>query len=182
VVTFSCSNPGGTANLYINDVFIGYSSYSWNTTAYKNGSYYLLCNGYRNGSPVGSAAENVTVSNGIATPTPAPPTTTPVPAPTPVPPTPTPKPPTSTPTATPTPAPVSITSPAAGSKVSGLVTFTCSNPGGTANLYIDDVFIGYSSYSWNTTAYKNGSYYLLCNGYRNGSPVGSAAENVTVSN
>jgi hypothetical protein len=66
--------------------------------------------------------------------------------------------------------------------VSGQVTFTCANPGGTANLYVDDVFVGNSSYSWKTTTFANRSHYLLCNGYRNGSFVGSAGENVTVSN
>src|SRR5271165_2499724 len=86
------------------------------------------------------------------------------------------------PTATPTPAPVTITSPASGSTVSGVVTFACANPGGTANLYIDDKFVGYSTYSWDTTKFANGSHYLLCNGYRNGSLVGSASQNVTVSN
>jgi hypothetical protein len=49
-------------------------------------------------------------------------------------------------------------------------------------LYIDDNFIGYNSYSWNTTKFTNGSHYLLCNGYRNSALVGSAAESVTVRN
>ncbi len=84
--------------------------------------------------------------------------------------------------ATPTPTPVSITSPAAGSVVSGVVTFTCTNPGGTARLYIDDVFVASSTYSWNTTKFTNGSHYLLCNGYQNTVLVGSTAENVTVRN
>jgi hypothetical protein len=179
VVAFTCTVPGGTANLYILDNFVGYSPYSWNTTTYPNGSYYLLCNGYRNGALVGSAAENVRVSNAaptptpVVTPTPKPPTPTPMP---------TPRPPTPTPTATPTPGPVTITSPAAGSTVSGTVAFTCANPGGTTNLYIDDKFEGYSPYSWNTTKFSNGSHYLLCNGYRSGAFVGSATENVTVRN
>ena len=86
------------------------------------------------------------------------------------------------PTATPTPTPVSITSPAAGSTVSGVVTFTCTNPSGSAYLYIDDVFVGYSSYSWTTTKFANGSHYLLCNGYGSGSLIGTAQEYVTVSN
>jgi len=63
-----------------------------------------------------------------------------------------------------------------------VVTFTCTNPGGSANLYIDDVFIGYGSYSWNTAKFTNGSHYLLCNGYRNGTLNGSKSEKVTVSN
>jgi hypothetical protein len=189
VVTFTCTvPPGGVANLYILDNFVGNSPYSWNTTTYPNGNYYLLCNGYVNKALVGSAAELVMVSNGARTPTPVPPTPTPKPStPTPVPPTPTPKPPTPTPTpvptSTPTPGPVTITSPAAGGTVSGVVIFSCSvPPGDTANLYIDDVLVGYSSYSWNTTTYKNASHYLLCNGYRSGSLVRSAAENVKVSN
>jgi beta-glucanase (GH16 family) len=165
-VPFTCANPGGSANLYIDDIFVGYNSYSWNTTTFAKGSHYLLCNGYRNGSFVGSAAQNVTVGS----------------PPTPVAPSPTPVPPAPTPTSTRTPAPMSITSPAAGSTVSGQVTFTCANPGGSANLYIDDVFVGYSSYSWNTTASFNGSHYLLCNGYRNGVGIGSADLNVSVSN
>jgi hypothetical protein len=187
-VTFTCTNPGGSANLYIDDVFVGYSSYSWNTTKFTNGGHYLLCNGYRNGSLIGSAAENVTVSNGaptptpVVTPTPKPPTPTPTPRPPTPTPTPTPKPPTPTPTATPTPGPVKITSPAAGSTVSGVVSFTCTNPGRSVYLYIDENFIGYNSYSWDTTKFANGSHYLLCNGYRNGSLVGSASENVTVRN
>jgi hypothetical protein len=177
VVTFACTNPGGSVYLYIDDNFVGYNSYSWNSTKFASGSHYLLCNGYRNSVLVGSAAENVTVSNGA--PTPIPPTPTPKPpTPTPVPPTPTPRPP----TPTPTPGPVTITSPASGSTVSGVVTFTCTNPGGSVYLYIDDNFIGYNTYSWNTTKFTNGSHYLLCNGYRNSVLVGSAAENVTVSN
>jgi hypothetical protein len=63
-----------------------------------------------------------------------------------------------------------------------VVTFTCTNPGGTTNLYIDNVFVGNSSYSWNTTKFTNGSHYLLCNGYRNGALVGNATEHVTVRN
>jgi len=161
-VTFSCSNPYGPAYLYIDDVFVGYYTYSWNTTKFTNGSHYLLCNGYRNGSYIGNAAEHVTVSNGTPTPTPVPPTPTP--------------------SATPTPGPVTITTPAAGSTVSGVVTFSCTNPDGTANLYVDDKFVGYYTYSWNTTKFTNGSHYLLCNGYRNGSYSGTAAENVTVRN
>jgi predicted outer membrane repeat protein len=72
---------------------------------------------------------------GASSPTP---TATPTPTPTP------------TPTATPTPIPgaVTITSPARGSTVEGLVTFMCINPGGSAFLYIDDNFIGYGSYTW----------------------------------
>jgi hypothetical protein len=178
VATFTCTIPGGTANLYILDNFVGHSPYSWNTTTYPNGSYYLLCNGYRNGSLVGSAAENVTVSNGAPTPTPLPPT------PTPKPPTPTPKPPTPTPapTSAPTPGLVTITGPTSGSIVTGVVTFVCTNPYGPSNLYIDDKLVGYYNYSWDTTKFTNGSHYLLCNGYRNGSLIGTAAENVTVRN
>jgi hypothetical protein len=86
------------------------------------------------------------------------------------------------PTATPTPTPVSITSPAAGSTVSGVVPFSCTVPGGSANLYIDDVFVANNSYSWTTTKFANGSHYLLCNGYRSGSFIGTAQEHVTVSN
>jgi hypothetical protein len=90
------------------------------------------------------------------------------PSPTPTP-TPTASPsPTPSPTSTPTPEPVTITSPTSGSTVSGVVTFTCSNPGGTANLYIDGTFVGYSPYSWNTTKFANASHYLVCNGYRSG--------------
>jgi hypothetical protein len=66
--------------------------------------------------------------------------------------------------------------------VSGVVTFTCANPGGTTNVYIDGTFVGHSPYSWNTTKFANGGHYLVCNGYRNGALVGSATENVKVSN
>jgi len=38
-------------------------SYLWNTTAKSNGAYYLVCNGYVNGSKNGSVTENVTVLN-----------------------------------------------------------------------------------------------------------------------
>ena len=151
VVPFSCKYPSGTTNLYIDDVFVGHSPYSWNTAKFANGSYYLVCNGYRNSALVGSVAEHVTVNN-------------------------------RKPTATPTPVPVTITSPAAGSTVSGVVTFACSNPGGSVNLYIDDNFVGYNSYSWNTTKFTKGTHYLACNGYRNGSLVGSTAEDVRVNN
>jgi hypothetical protein len=143
----------------------------------------------------GFAAYAYEITGGTPTPTPTAtstpkstpaPTTTPVATPTPaatptsvVTPTPVATP---TPAATPTPGPATITSPAAGSIVSGVVSFTCANHPGSASLYIDDVFVGWRSYSWNTTTFANGSHYLLCNGYRNGSFVGSAVENVTVSN
>jgi hypothetical protein len=180
-VMFTCTNPSGTTNLYIDDVFVGYSTYSWDTAKIANGSHNLLCNGYKNGSLIAHATENVTVSHSAPTPTPVSTPTPKPPTPTPVPPTPTPKAATPTPTSAPTPAPVNITSPAAGSTVSGVVSFTCSNPSGTTNLYIDDVFVGYSTYSWNTGKFTNASHYLLCNGYRNGSLVGQATEYVTVS-
>jgi hypothetical protein len=167
VVTFACTNPGGTANLYIDDVFVAHSAFAWNTASFTNGRHNLLCNGYRGGVLIGHAIENVTVSNSAPTPTP-----TPRPTPTPTP----------TPTATPTPGTVTITGPAAGSIVSGVVTFTCTNPGGTANLYIDDVFVAHSAYSWHTTMSANGSHSLLCNGYRNGTLIGNATERVTVRN
>ena len=77
MATFTCSNPGGTTNLYIDGTFVGHSPFSWNTTGYANGSHYLVCNGYRNSVLVGSDVENVTVSNGAPTATPHPPTPTP---------------------------------------------------------------------------------------------------------
>ena len=83
---------------------------------------------------------------------------------------------------------VSITSPAANSSVSATAVFGCADTasGATVNLYIDDVYVagGHSpfSYSWNTTAKSNGAYYLVCNGYVNGSQNGSVTENVTVLN
>src|ERR1700722_5318921 len=70
---------------------------------------------------------------------------------------------------------VSITIPLSGSTVSGVVSFNCTNPGGTVGLYIDDKFVGYSPYSWDTTTAANGSHYLLCNGYVNSSLIGSAS-------
>ena len=150
LVMFACSNPYGPAYLYIDDVFVGYYTYSWNTTKFTNGSHYLLCNGYRNGSYIGNAAEHVTVNNGTPTPTPVPPTPTP--------------------SATPTPGPVSITSPASGSTVSGLATFTCANPGGTANLYVDWKFCWVLAPSSGIPRNSpTAPHYLSCNGYRNGS-------------
>src|ERR1700691_5091024 len=80
-----------------------------------------------------------------------------------------------------TPSPT-ITSPMANSTVSGLVTFACSNPGGTSNLYIDDLFIGNGSYQWNTTTVSNGGHYLVCNGYFKGVSNGERTETVLVSN
>lgn len=77
---------------------------------------------------------------------------------------------------------VAITSPAANSSVSGTVSFTCSNPGGTTNVYIDEIFVGYSPYSWNTTTVANGNYYLSCNGYLGGKGNGTISESVTVAN
>jgi hypothetical protein len=82
---------------------------------------------------------------------------------------------------TPTPA-VIITTPLSGSTVSGVISFNCTNLGGTVGLYIDDNFVGYNPYSWNTTTAANGNHYLLCNGYLNSSLIGSASVNVTVSN
>jgi hypothetical protein len=61
-----------------------------------------------------------------------------------------------------------ITSPAPNSTVSGTVSFVCSNPGGTVGVYIDDIYVSGSPYAWDTTKVANGSYYLLCNGYKNG--------------
>ena len=114
-------------------VFVGYSSYSWNTTKFTNGSHYLLCNGYRNGSYDRKHNQNVTVSNGTPTPTPQP-----------------------TPRrrqrlrplhtdADPSYADARVGNhhqPAAGSTVSATVTFTCTTPGGTSNLYIDGFLWG----------------------------------------
>ncbi len=86
------------------------------------------------------------------------------------------------------PATVSITSPAADSTVSATVPFSCIDtaPGAIVGLYIDDEYVAAGNspftFSWDTTAASNGSHYLVCNGYVNGSSNGSAAENVTVSN
>jgi len=79
---------------------------------------------------------------------------------------------------------VSITSPAANATVSGTVSITCADsaPNSKTGLYIDQVYVSGSPYSWNTTTAANGSHYLLCNGYVNGSANGTAAENVTVNN
>jgi hypothetical protein len=68
-----------------------------------------------------------------------------------------------------------ITAPASGSAVSGSVSILCSNPGGsTVGIYVDGNWVGGSPYAWNTVAVSNGSHGLLCNGYVNGSPDGSA--------
>jgi hypothetical protein len=79
---------------------------------------------------------------------------------------------------------VSITSPAANATVSGTVSLICTDSAANSKvgLYIDQAYVSGSPYSWNTTAVANGSHYLLCNGYVNSSPNGSAAENVMVSN
>jgi len=169
-VTFSCTDAGGTTGLYVDDVWVANGFYPWNTRTYSNGSHYLLCNGFIGGVYNGQVAFNVTVNNSGATPTPIPPTATPVP------PTPTP------PAATPTPGSLTITSPVANTRVSGTILFSCSEPGGTTGLYINDVWVGSGSYSWNTTTGANGSYYLLCNGYLNGVGNGQIAGTVTVSN
>jgi hypothetical protein len=77
----------------------------------------------------------------------------------------------------------SITAPASGSTVSGLVSIVCTNSGGsTVGIYVDGNWVGGSPYSWNTASVSNGSHGLLCNGYADGSPNGSAGENIMVSN
>lgn len=58
----------GTVGIYVDGNWVGGSPYAWNTVAVSNGSHGLLCNGYVNGSPDGSAGENVTVSNAGAPP------------------------------------------------------------------------------------------------------------------
>jgi len=77
---------------------------------------------------------------------------------------------------------VSITSPAPNSRVSGTVSFTCTNPGGTTGLYIDNAWVANSSFSWNTVLTSNGSHYLICNGYVGGQGIGGTNETVTVAN
>jgi hypothetical protein len=158
-VAFSCADTAldATVGLYIDDVYVAAGNspvtFSWDTTAESNGSHYLVCNGYVNGNPNGSAAENVTVSN------------------------------VSNPQQT-----VSITSPEANSTVSATVPFSCTDtaPNAVVILYIDDVYVAAGNspltFSWDTTAASNGSHYLVCNGYVNGSTNGSAAQDVTVSN
>ena len=79
---------------------------------------------------------------------------------------------------------VSITSPAANATVSGTVSFACTDsaPNSKVSLYIDDIYVTTSTYSWDSTTMANGSHYLLCNGYVNSKLNGSASENVMVSN
>jgi len=79
---------------------------------------------------------------------------------------------------------VSITNPAANATVSGMVSFVCTDsvPNSSVRLYIDDVYVSGSPYLWKSTTTTNGSHYLLCNGYVNGSFTGSASENVMVTN
>src|SRR5271156_1644268 len=79
---------------------------------------------------------------------------------------------------------VSITSPAANAAVSGTVSITCADsaPNSKTGLYIDQVWVSGSPYSWNTTTAANGSHYLLCNGYTKSTLNGSANETVTVHN
>jgi hypothetical protein len=157
-VAFTCTDtPDAVVYLYIDDVYVAAGNspftFSWDTTAASNGSHYLVCNGYVNGSTNGSAAENVTVSN-VSNP----------------------------------PQTVSITNPAANSTVSATVPFSCTDtaPNAVVILYIDDVYVAAGNspltFSWDTTAASNGSHYLVCNGYVNGSTNGSAAQDVTVSN
>jgi hypothetical protein len=80
--------------------------------------------------------------------------------------------------AVPTWAQVSITNPAANAIVSGTVSFTCTDsaPNSKVGLYIDETYVSAGPYSWNTTAMANGSHYLVCNGYVNGSGNGSVGE------
>jgi Bacterial Ig domain len=158
-VPFTCTDtaPGAIVGLYIDDVYVAAGNspftFSWDTTSASNGNHYLVCNGYVNGSTNGSAAENVTVNN-LTPPTPT----------------------------------ISITNPPADSTVSATVPFSCTDtaPDATVILYIDDVYVAGGNspltFSWDTTAASNGSHYLVCNGYVNGSTNGSAAEDVTVSN
>ena len=151
VVTFTCTNPGGTARLYIDDVFVASSTYSWNTTNFTNGSHYLLCNGYQNTVLVGSTAEYVTVKNGASTPTPKAPTPTPTPTSTPTPvssPKPTPKPPTPTPTATPT---NGVCGPSNGASLTSKPTTGLCTTGTASSV------TGTGPWSWTCTGSNGGS-------------------------
>src|ERR1700691_4582569 len=87
--------------------------------------------------------------------------------------------------ATPTPAPSVVLS--VSSVVSGTVPITCTPPpGGSVGIYIDDVYMSGSPYSWDTTTVANGLHTVLCNGYLvvNGvkGSAGAASQSVTVYN
>ncbi len=81
---------------------------------------------------------------------------------------------------------VTMTNPADGATVTGMVNVTCtdSNPSASFGFYVDDVWKVASSgtFAWNTTTVPNGGHGLLCNAYVNGAGDGGAAESVTVAN
>jgi thermitase len=155
----SASDNVGVARVevYINGVLVGSSTsanaaLSWNTTSYANGSYTLQAKAYDVAGNIGvSAMESVSVQNTVAD------TTAPG---------------------------ITITAPATGSTVSSTVSVNVSatdNVGVTkVEWYLNGSLVGSSasasaSFSWNTTAYANGSYTLQAKAYDAAGNVGSSA-------
>jgi hypothetical protein len=80
---------------------------------------------------------------------------------------------------------VTITSPANGATVSGTVSITTDVSDEdtlTADIYIDGTFVGAGSYSWDTTAYADGSYTIFADATDSASQTGSDQITVTVDN
>src|ERR1700687_3014242 len=79
---------------------------------------------------------------------------------------------------------VTMTSPADGSSVAGMVAVNCTdtNSGATFGFYVDNIFQTSSSgaWSWDTSAVSQGSHYVLCNAYHPGTYSGGAAASVIV--
>jgi len=79
---------------------------------------------------------------------------------------------------------VTMTSPADGVSVTGVVAVNCTdtNPGATFGFYVDNSFQTNSSggWSWDTSTVSQGSHYVSCNAYHAGTYSGGAAASVTV--
>ncbi|QWV95837.1 fibronectin type III domain-containing protein [Geomonas nitrogeniifigens] len=163
-VTANATDNVGVSKVefYKNGVLVGTStlapySFSWNTKLDANGTYTLTAKAYDAAGNVGvSQSSTVTVANDAIAPT------------------------------------VAITYPTAGATVSGTVTVTASasdNVGvSKVDFYIGSTLVatdtlGPYSYSWNTTAYPDGSYTLTAKAYDAAGNVSqSASMSVTVKN
>jgi len=157
-VTVTMAASGGTApytyTLTIDGTQVassGSNTYSWNTTAYSKGNHTLGLTVRDNAGATAPATRTVTVQNG------------------------------------PPPLTASFTSPAEGATVNGTVTVTMAASGGVApytyTLTIDGAQLASSvstTYSWNTTAYSNGSHTLGLTVRDSAGTTASATRTVTV--
>ncbi|MFW9931486.1 MAG: Ig-like domain-containing protein, partial [Candidatus Thorarchaeota archaeon] len=142
-------DASSTPTLYIDGVRIGsYTSYSWDTTAYVDGSHTINAR-----IPGRSDTNVVTVNNGGGT--------------------------NSAPT-------VTITAPANGATVSGTTTISVSVDDEDTivpDIYIDGSCVATAySYSWDTTAYADGSHSIYAEATDTGGLSGDDTNTVTVDN